>query len=109
MTKAQYLEMCEMLGEEPKDIPVEISDFPPEVQEVLDIYSMLQDNWDTFGGNYLGKNLSNIAAIFDIMNVESSNRVFTLQLISYIDRIRSDQIIEQRKQEESLKKDKKPA
>lgn len=109
MTKEQYLEMCVALGTtpDPEEIPVEYSDFPTEIQEVLEVYATLQDNWDTFNGNYLGKNLSNIVDIFDILNIEDTNRVFTLQMIGFIDRIRMDQIVERRKQEESLKEQQK--
>jgi len=43
MTKEQYLEMCEMLGTEPVDaeIPVDFTDFPELVQQILNIYNVL--------------------------------------------------------------------
>ena len=44
MTKAQYFEMCEMLGNElvEADIPVELEDMYDEVQEAFSVYGMLQ-------------------------------------------------------------------
>ena len=43
MTKEQYFEMCEMLGSQPVDseIPVELDDFPVEVQQAFLVYKQL--------------------------------------------------------------------
>ncbi len=73
-----------MLGTEPDpdQIPVEYDDFCEEVQEALGVYSMLQDNWDTMNGQYMGKVLSGISDIFDIADIDDRRTCFTiLQLI----------------------------
>ena len=89
MTKDQYFEMCQMLGSDPIDeeIPVEYEDFHDEVQEAISVYNMLQDNWDTMNGIYLGKVISAITSLFDIMEVDDRRSCYFI--ISIIDRVRS--------------------
>lgn len=94
MTKEQYFEMCEMLGNEPNEsqIPVEYEDLPLEVQDALRIYNTLQDNWDYMGGNYIGKNLHGIRDIFEMNDIEKVDHKSIYELILQIDRIRAKQI-----------------
>ena len=94
MTKEQYFEMCEMLGNEPNDseVPVEYDDLPLEVQDALRIYNTLQDNWDYMGGNYIGKNLQGIRDIFEMNDIEKVDHKSIYELIIQIDRIRAKQI-----------------
>ena len=94
MTKEQYFEMCEMLGNEPNDseIPVEYDDLPLEVQDALRIYNTLQDNWDYMGGNYIGKNIQGIRDIFEMNDIEKTDHKSVYDLILQIDRIRAKQI-----------------
>lgn len=90
MTRDKYFEMCEMLGSDPieEDIPIEFEDLHEEVQEALTIYNMLQDNWDTMNGVYLGKNMIGIKDIFDLMEVEYPRSIYFI--ISIIDKNRSN-------------------
>lgn len=94
MTKDAYFEMCEALGTTPIDseIPVEYTDFPPEIQEVMEIYKLLKDDWDTVGGNYLGKNFNGVIDLFALMEIEPTDRKTYLSLLHLVDSIRSDQI-----------------
>lgn len=94
MTRDQYFEMCEMLGNEPNDseIPVEYDDLPLEVQDALRIYNTLQDNWDYMGGNYIGKNIHGIRDIFEMNDIEKTDHKSIYELILQIDRIRAKQI-----------------
>lgn len=103
MTKAQYFEMCEMLGTEPVEdqIPVEYEDLLLEVQQALQIYNNLQDCWDYMGGNYIGKNLNGFKGILEILEVPKEDHRSLYELILEIDKIRSN-IIQQ------LKESKKP-
>jgi hypothetical protein len=57
MTKERYLMMKEQLGEEPveEEIPAGFEDFPYEVQEAINIFSILPDVWEGFSGTYMGK------------------------------------------------------
>ena len=94
MTRDQYFEMCEMLGNEPNDseIPIEYDDLPLEVQDALRIYNTLQDNWDYMGGNYIGKNIQGIRDIFEMNDIEKTDHKSVYDLILQIDRIRAKQI-----------------
>lgn len=110
MTKDQYYEMCEMMRTAPREeeIPLELDDFPGEVQTAFQIYQILQDHWDGMSGTYMGKNLNGLGEILEIYEVEQSDKKLILELIAIIDRERSLQIDQKRKQEESLKNQKAP-
>lgn len=94
MTKQQYFEMCEMMGSEPVDaeIPVELEDLPLEAQTALEIYNVLQDQWDSMVGRYEGKNLVNIKYIFEIWSVPQAEQKVMLDLVLLIDSIRAEEI-----------------
>lgn len=102
MTKQQYFEMCEMLGNEPVDseIPVEFDDFTIEVQQAFNVYRMLRDEWDTMNGNYLGKSLIGIKDVLEATEVEQSEQKFIIMLIRMIDNVRSDEINNKKKMQE---------
>lgn len=110
MTKEAYFEMCEMYGAEPieSDIPVEIGDFPEEVQTAFQIYQLLQDRWEGMSGTYMGKDLAAISNIFEIFEIQKSDRKTYLEYISIIDRERISVMDIRRKQEESLRNKESP-
>ena len=93
MTKDAYFEMCEALGSEPlnSEVPVEYDELATEVQEALRIYNNLQDSWDYFGGNYVGK-IGNYGDIFDIYEVPKEDRRTLYEFIMSIDSIRAKSI-----------------
>lgn len=102
MTKHQYFEMCEMLGNEPieSEVPVEFEDFPLEVQQAFNVYRMLRDEWDTMNGNYLGKSLIGIKDVLEATEIEQSDQKFIIMLIRMIDNVRSDEINNKKKTQE---------
>jgi hypothetical protein len=102
MTKDQYFEMCEMLGNEPveSEVPVEFEDFTIEVQQAFNIYRMLRDEWDTMNGNYLGKSLIGIKDVLEATEIEPSEQKFIIMLIRMIDNVRSDEINNKKKMQE---------
>lgn len=102
MTKEQYFEMCEMLGNEPleSEIPVEFEDFHIEVQQAFNAYRMLRDEWDTMNGNYLGKSLIGIKDVLEATEIEPSDHKFIVMLIRMIDNVRSDEINNKKKTEQ---------
>ena len=102
MTKEQYFEMCEMLGNDPIDseIPIEFDDFPLEVQQAFNAYRMLRDEWDAMSGNYLGKSLIGIKDVLEATEVEPSEQKFIIMLIRIIDNVRSDEINTKKKMQE---------
>ena len=89
MSKDSYFEMCELMGTEPveSEIPIEFNDLHDEVQEAFIVYNMLQDNWDSMNGVYLGKNFTGIYDIFRIMEIEDTKTCFNI--LGIIDRQRS--------------------
>lgn len=91
MTKEAYFEMCEALGTEPLDeeIPVEMQDFPVEVQEAINIYYKLRDEWDTMNGIYLGKSYAGLGDILTILEVPNEDRKFLLEWLAVMDAARS--------------------
>ena len=96
MTKETYFEMCEALGSEPIDseVPVTYDDLLLDVQEALDIYSKLKDEWDTMNGNYMGKSYAGLKDIFDILDVPTEDRKTMFTLIGMIDKHRAASISE---------------
>lgn len=60
MDKKQYLMMCEQLNKEPnpEEMPADFNEFPSIVQDAIQIYSILPDVWEGFGGTFLGKDYS---------------------------------------------------
>ena len=104
MTKETYYDMCEMLGEEPveENIPVELEDFPYEVQQAMLVYRMLRDEWDGFSGIYFGKSLLGITEILNAVEINQEDHKFIITIIREIDTVRSNEI-------NSKKNNEKPA
>jgi len=98
VTKETYFEICEQMGTEPveSEIPVDLDDFPVEIQQVLNIYFKLRDEWDSMSGTYMGKSYAGLIDILDIHSVENADREFVLDWLSIIDRVRS-KIIDSKK------------
>lgn len=99
VSKEQYLEMCELMGTEPveEDMPLDMSDFPYEAQQAVQVFGLLKDVWDPFGGNYLGKDLTIIFQVFDLLEVENSSRKLVFKIVQHLDHCRA--AIIKRKQE----------
>ena len=102
MTKDQYFEMCEMLGNNPIDseIPVEFEDFPLEMQQAFNVYRMLRDEWDAMSGSYLGKSFIGIKDVLEATEVEPLEQKFIIMLIRMIDTVRSEEINNKKKMQE---------
>lgn len=94
MTKDQYFEMCEALGTEPIDaeIPVDLEDFPLEVQQAFAVYRMLRDEWDSMSGVYLGKTLIGITEILEATEIDPEDTKFIITLVRLIDQVRAKEI-----------------
>lgn len=106
MTKEMYYEMCEALGNEPleEEIPVEIDDFPDEVQEAISIYYKLRDDWDTMNGVYMGKSYAGLGDILDILEVDNADRKYLLEWIAVMDAARSKVLSAQRPKQSTTTK-----
>jgi hypothetical protein len=93
-----YFEICEQMGSEPieSEIPVEMDDFPVEIQQVLSIYFKLRDEWDGMSGSYMGKSYAGLGDILDIHGIEKVDKEYVLNWLTIIDRIRSNIIDSQK-------------
>jgi hypothetical protein len=82
------------MGSEPveEEIPIEITDFPDTVQTAFRIYGLLQDVWEGMSATYMGKNLTSIENIFNILDINLEDRIVLLELVVLIDSARSNQI-----------------
>ena len=91
VSKETYIEMCEMMGTEPNedDMPLEMSDFPYEAQQAVQVFGLLKDVWDPFGGNYLGKDLSIIFQVFDLLEIDHHSRKIVFKIVQHLDHCRA--------------------
>jgi hypothetical protein len=105
MSKEAYFEMCEALGNQPKDdeVPVEFEDFPLEVQQALIAYRMLRDEWDSMNGIYLGKSLIGIQEVLEATEIDQEDRKFITMLVRTIDGVRIQEINNKQKTEKPAK------
>jgi hypothetical protein len=100
--------MVEQLGNEPipEEIPVEYEDFPYDVQEAIQIFTILPDVWEGMSGSYLGKNYSILPYLMDSI-FEVANKQQTMQLLLVIGKIVMDNRIADQKARERKAKHKK--
>ena len=79
------------MGVEPveKDTPSDIGDFPDLIQTCIIIYNCLKDNWDSFGGNYLGKDISIIFDLFRLFEIDYDQQKLCFKIIQHLDSVRS--------------------
>jgi len=105
MTREVYFEMCAALGSEPIDseIPVEISDFPVEIQEIFAIYYKLKDDWDTMNGVYLGKTYTGLTDILNIYEIDKVDQKYFLEWFAVLDAARSKVFSAMRESRQSKK------
>lgn len=99
MSKETYLDLCDMMGNEPleEEMPIDLEDFPELIQQCFHIYSLLQDEWEGMGGTYLGKNYTIIFSLFTLYKLDYEETLIVLATIQYIDSVRSNIIAEKQK------------
>ena len=104
--------MCEQLGNEPipEEIPLEFGDFPFMVQEAIQIFSILPDNWEGMSGTYMGKDYTILPylmdSIFEVVNKQQTMQtLLTIGSIVMKNRIQ-EQKIRDRKAKNKAKKGK---
>ena len=70
--------LCEQLGQEPDPtkMPLELSDFPYEVQVAFFMFSLLSDRWEGMSGSYLGKFWDNVEYIFKLYEIENPSVIY---------------------------------
>ena len=69
--------MCEQLNQEPDPtkMPLELSDFPEEVQVAFFMFSLLPDHWEGMSGTYMGKYWDGIDYFFKVYGVENPKQI----------------------------------
>lgn len=98
------------MGTEPVDseIPVSTSDFPEIVQMTFNLYYLLRDQWDSMGGNYLGKDLGSIFEFFRLYKFEEdSEQLLVISLIQQMDAVRTKLVSERLDRERKASSTKK--
>lgn len=107
VTKDTYLRLCEQLGQEPDptQMPLELSDFPVDVQVAFFMYNLLPDDRD-FEGYWLGKRWESLEIIFNLYRIEDKRNTFdTMKLIEQVFR----QVVEDRRKRDKEKEANKPS
>lgn len=86
MTKDQYLEMMQQMGEEPDwdKCPPDWEDFPEIVITALNIFNSLGDRLYPDIG-YIGKDFTNFDFLLKNYKVESHNTEYIFELILFLD------------------------
>jgi len=101
-----YLDMCEQLGTEPVDseMPVDYETFNPTIQTIFELYGYLSDRWEGMSGVFMGKDYSIIFNLFELYSIDVADQKLYLQIMSFIDSVRSDIIAKSQKQKELSRK-----
>ena len=103
----EYLLVCERLGKDPdpNKVPMDMGNFPYEVQLAFLIHDLLPDRWEGMSGSYLGKDWSAVGVLLDSYNIDTDRQII-LFFIKAIDNINS-RLINKSLEEERKKRDKK--
>ena len=70
-------------------MPLELSDFPEEVQVAFFMFSLLPDHWEGMSGSYMGKYWDGIDYFFKLYEVENPRvilyfmKLYENQLVAY--------------------------
>ena len=84
MTRERYLDMCVQLGKEPnpKEIPPDFEDFPPEMQEAIAVFNTLGDRvYPDIG--YIGKDYTNLPILIEVYGIDDTD--YLLEILNYLD------------------------
>jgi len=83
-------------------MPLELSEFPEEVQVAFFMFSLLPDHWEGMSGTYMGKYWDGIDYFFKLYDVEHPR--ITLYIMKMYERnlveFRADKAERKRKQQE---------
>lgn len=86
MTKDQYLEMMEQMGEEPdwEKCPPDWEDFPDIVVITMNIFNSMGDRvYPEIG--YIGKDYTNFDFLLKHYGIEEHNKEFVFELLLWLD------------------------
>tara|TARA_Y100000385_G_scaffold121415_1_gene126188 strand:+ start:281 stop:586 length:306 start_codon:yes stop_codon:yes gene_type:complete len=83
-------------------MPLELSEFPEEVQVAFFMFSLLPDYYEGMSGTYMGKYWDNIEYYFNLYETEEPKTILYIMKMyeGIITRHRADKTEQQRKSEE---------
>jgi len=86
MTKDMYYEMCESMGSAviEEEVPPDFEDLCIQSQEALLVFNYLPDNWDSFSGRYLGKDMSNLFVVYKLLDIRENYMLLIFELLNII-------------------------
>lgn len=86
MSKDQYLEMCEQVGQEPdwEKCPPDWDDFPQVVIDAVNIFHSMGDRMYPDIG-YVGKDYTNFKFLLNNYSIEEHQTDYVLDLILWLD------------------------
>ena len=102
MDREKYLRIWEQLGQEPDPakMPLDMSDFPEDVQVAFFMHDLLSDHWDGMSGHYLGKNWNQCEHLFNLYDIERKDRTTMLYFMKMYER----ELVESRAKEQERKR-----
>ncbi|TFH09056.1 MAG: hypothetical protein E4H07_06855 [Nitrosomonadales bacterium] len=85
------------MGNEPleEETPLSLGDFPDDIQLAFDLYHKIQDTWEFNSGTYLGKNLTGIDGLMNILEIEDKRTA--LNFVLMIDSSRQEYLTNKKK------------
>ena len=86
MSKDQYLEMCEQMGEDPdwEKCPPDWEDFPLIVIDIMNIFHSMGDRiYPDIG--YVGKDFTNYEYLLEQNNIEEHQKAYVFETILWLD------------------------
>ena len=97
----------ENMGKDPNPETVKLLEgviFPIEVSYAKEIHTLLPDNWDGAGGNYLGKNWSALGALLQALKIQEPQYVILfLRMIDSFTTRKMNQDIDKDRKRRDLK------
>lgn len=89
-TKSRYLKMCALqnLEPNPKEMPLDISDFPQIVRDSIDVFNRLPDRFVStdLGPLYTGKDLASLPVLYEyIGTTDPQDKKLILEIVQHLD------------------------
>ena len=101
INKEQYFLLCEQLGNDPipEEIPVDFSDFPHQIQEVIQIFSILPGVFEGMTGTYMWVDYALLPYLFDEIFVVRDKQI-AMKFLLIIGNIMMEKYTQKQKQRE---------
>lgn len=89
-TKARYLKMCALQNTlpDPKEMPLDINDFPQIVRDSIEIFNRLPDRFTTtdLGPLYTGKDIAALPVLYEHLSAtDPEDKKLILEIVQHLD------------------------